>query len=118
MSDDVLVFQEPSLLQLQEEITGDFIIFNTTEIAEPVLVSSPGDILVFTEDTATGVQIQYSSGAVFVLTSGGPPGLQGDPGPQQIYDAVTPPVSPFLPYLRVERDIDGDIQAVYIGTED
>lgn len=92
MSDDVLVFQEPSVLQLREEVTGDFIIFNTTEFADPVVVAVPGDILVFTEPSTTAVQVQYSSGAVFVLTSGGPPGPPGPPGPS---DWVTEhPVGP------------------------
>lgn len=117
MSDDILVFQEDTLLQVEEQLDGDFILFNVTELAAPVVVPTPGDVLVFTESSSTDVRTQYSSGAVFVLSSGGPPGPAGPPGPQQIYDSPTPPVSPVLPYLRVERDVDGDIQAIYIGTE-
>lgn len=80
MSDDVLVFLDPSLLSLQEEVETDFILFNVAETLEEV-VPTPGDILIINEQDPTEVQIQYSSGAVFVLTSGGPPGAQGPPGP-------------------------------------
>lgn len=45
----------------------------------------------------------------------GPPG--GGGGLVELYDTNTPnpPGAPF-PYLRFERDLDGDVQAVYLGT--
>jgi len=44
----------------------------------------------------------------------GPPGV-GNP---ELYDSSTPPSSPTYPYLRFERDVDGDVQTVYLGTVD
>lgn len=52
------------------------------------------------------------------------PGLQGpagDRGPAgvgipELYDSNIPPVMPTFPYLRFERDGDGDVQAIYLGT--
>lgn len=80
MSDDVLVFLDPSLLALQEETDTEFLIFNVSETLEEI-VETPGDILIIDDQDPTEVLVQYSSGAVFVLTSGGPPGAQGPPGP-------------------------------------
>jgi hypothetical protein len=36
----------------------------------------------------------------------------------EVYDAATAPADPTFPYLRVERDGDGDIQGLYVGTVD
>lgn len=37
-------------------------------------------------------------------------------GPVELYDSNTPPADPVYPYLRFERDVDGDVQAIYLGT--
>lgn len=34
----------------------------------------------------------------------------------ELYDSPTPPVAPVFPYIRVERDLDGDVQNIYLGT--
>lgn len=36
----------------------------------------------------------------------------------ELYDSLNIPPAPPLPYLRFERDIDGDVQFIYIGTDD
>lgn len=58
----------------------------------------------------------------------GPPGAPGPAGPtgpagtpgtgvRELYDSTTPdPVGAPFPYLRFARDIDGDVQTIYLGT--
>lgn len=36
----------------------------------------------------------------------------------ELYDSDTEPVAPPATYLRFERDIDGDVQTIYLGTVD
>lgn len=36
----------------------------------------------------------------------------------ELYDDTNVPADPPLPYLRFERDGDGDIQTIYLGTVD
>lgn len=48
----------------------------------------------------------------------GVPGPIGPSGPTELYDSDTPPVFPSTTYLRFERDVDGDVQTIYLGTED
>lgn len=53
-----------------------------------------------------------------------PMGVPGGPGPagpgggQELFDSATPPLNPPGTYLRFERDVDGDVQAIYLGTVD
>ena len=44
--------------------------------------------------------------------------LQGPPGGDviELYDSNTPPTSPPSTYLRFERDSDGDVVAIHLGT--
>lgn len=37
---------------------------------------------------------------------------------QDVYDSDTEPTGVAFPYLRVERDVDGDVQNIYLGTVD
>ena len=57
-----------------------------------------------------------SSPGVIVLPIGGPPGPPGPGGDQELFDRTSPPPTPPDTYLRFERDIDGDVQAIYLGT--
>lgn len=49
-----------------------------------------------------------------------PLGMQGPPGPTELVDALVPPIpgNVSATYLRFERDDDGDVQAIYLGTAD
>lgn len=40
-----------------------------------------------------------------------------EPSPE-LYDSATPPVGAPSTYLRFERDVDGDVQNIYLGTAD
>lgn len=43
-------------------------------------------------------------------------GPAGPPGPTELFDSLTPPTTALDVYLRFERDLDGDVQAIYLGT--
>jgi hypothetical protein len=78
------------------------------------------DLTIEVIDTSIDVvEIDPDTDALLVVI--GATGPAGPPGPgggvAELYDTNTPnpPGAPF-PYLRFERDIDGDVQAVYLGT--
>lgn len=63
------------------------------------------------------VQVAYTQGLeVEIVGMQGIPGPPGENGPVELYDSDTPPVDPPDVYLRFERDLDGDVQHIYLGT--
>ncbi len=76
------------------------------------------------------VTVSATTGEIAV-TNGGPPGATGPAGATgsigptgpagvgeiEIWDQATPPpLLSHMPYIRFERDIDGDVQYIYLGT--
>ena len=51
------------------------------------------------------VEVQYA----------GARGPAGD-SVSELFDSATPPLSPPFPYVRFERDVDGDVQSIVLGT--
>lgn len=43
-------------------------------------------------------------------------GVPGPAGPVELLDSADVPVDPADTYLRFERDLDGDVQAIFLGT--
>lgn len=74
---------------------------------EPVLVEIP---------TVEFIQYETDPDIILVPVEGprGPQGIAGDS--VELFDSTSPPPSPPDTYLRFERDIDGDVQTIYLGT--
>lgn len=95
-----------------------------TIIVEPRTITLHGtpsdpDVTITITDPGDHVLLQQSA-TIRATGSRGPKGDKGDTGPGgaiELFDSVTPPVSPgSYPYLRFERDLDGDVQYIYLGT--
>lgn len=86
-------------------------VIHATAPDQAVEVSSP-PVPVFTDAPMP------SSPTIHVLLVPGPPGPPGGGGGgsvTELYDSNTPPANPTYPYLRLERDQDGDPTALYWG---
>lgn len=109
-----------------------FLDCNTVEVVNPtlpvVVLDGPGATLIEVPAPSFVVKALHPpmphwvygslpDSVIPVLVVPGPPGPGGGGGVAELYDTNTPnpPGAPF-PYLRFERDIDGDVQAVYLGT--
>lgn len=61
-----------------------------------------------------------ADGRLYTLSPAGdeePVAIEGGGAPELV-DAATAPADPPATYLRFERDLDGDVQAIYLGTVD
>lgn len=79
----VLVFDEPSVVQVEEDpVTTEFLLFDAPP-PQVTTVSSPQDFLLIDEPAPPPATVSLeTSEDILVITTGGPPGNTGEPGPQ------------------------------------
>lgn len=80
----------------------------TAPVVPDIIVTNPG-----VPDVTAGLP---PAPGVVVVPVAGAPGAPGADGPTELYDSAAVPVSPPATYLRFSRDVDGDVQAIYLGT--
>lgn len=103
MSDDIDVVFTGGVSILSEP--DEFMVMQAPEDQVAILTDVPGIANICEPDID----------AIVILESG-PPGPPGPGGTQELWDTTSPPVTTQLPYLRFARDIDGDVQTIYLGT--
>lgn len=87
------------------------------------VVSQDATTVTVAEDVTTVQAVNQSATVVVAtetatfVTGTASVGPRGPLGPAELYDQATPPPAPPFPYLRFERDLDGDVQAIFLGTE-
>lgn len=99
-------------------MTVDVTVENTpvevTLDVDPVVIEvDPASIEIIVEPTEILVTVEPAEIVIDIA----PQGVPGPLGPAELYDSSTAnPVGAPATYLRFERDIDGDTQAIYLGT--
>jgi hypothetical protein len=96
------VLIEPEIVDILVEPQVVDIVVESPPIIELELTPDPVEVVIAPET----VQVDIGSG--WIVVEGGP----------ELFDTNAVPAAPPDTYLRFERDVDGDIQAVYLGTVD
>lgn len=89
---------------------------SATVVATPAaskIVTTTPDVDTVVDPNPPDVDPLILDGKEYVITPGPSPSER-----HELFDQDTPPTSFPLPYLRFERDLDGDIQTIYLGTVD
>lgn len=108
----LLVGGEPVAVVVGESAGPIVVSVDDDGVGHVIVSSSPVDVAI--TDTPVEVTVDQGQDTVVVSVLMGAPGISFT----EVYDSVTTPIAPTFPYIRIERDIDGDIQSVYVGTVD